>query len=404
MLSSPHQLTRWVARATLAGVVGLLCWALAPALSAQPYLPAAKDFGQRLPAAEQVSEGMRGSAADARDEGPVTHVTPPFLAPARFDLAGLAGEMRHYELRARETAGAWGPWMEVGSGDPVWFGGVEQLQLRTRGWRPSGRIHYVNVSGDATPADAALTAARSTVSDLSVAAARLFGGESAVAGPDRPAIVSREEWGAERRRGGCEPRKRPDYGTVRAAVVHHTVSDNSYSRAEAPGMVLAICRYHRNANGWDDIGYNALVDRFGTLYEGRDGGLGRAVVGAHSQGFNAQTSGLASLGTHTSVALSRPAMRAAADFLAWKLVRHGKDASGRATLVSAGGSASRYGEGERVRVRKIIGHRKVGLTECPGTALHRKLDRLIRKVRRRIAAAGGKSPDGGGGGSGGIGG
>lgn len=392
MLNSSPQLLRWAARATLAGFVALLCWALAPALSAQPYVPAGNDFGQRLPAAERVSEVMREGAAGARDEGPVTHVTPVLVAPARFDLAGLAGERRHYEMRAREAGGEWGRWVEVGSGDPVWFGGAEELQLRTRGWRPRGRVHYVNVSGDATPAEAALTAVRTRVSELTMAGATLLGGEPAVAGLDRPATVTREEWGADRRRGGCQPRERPEYGSVRAAVVHHTVSANAYTRDEAPAMVLAICRYHRNANGWNDIGYNALVDRFGNLYEGRYGGLGRAVVGAHAQGFNAQTTGLASLGTHTTGTLSRRAMAAAADLLAWKLMKHNKTATGRTTLVSAGGSASRYERGEKVRVRKIVGHRRLGLTECPGTALYRDIDRLLRKVQRRIEAAGGAKP------------
>ena len=397
---SATQLKRWAARATLAGGVALFGWALAPAFSAQPYLPAGKDFGQRLPAVERVPATARGAVAGRRGEGPVTHRSPVLAAPARFDLAGLAGERRHYELRAREAGGEWSRWVEVGSGDPAWFGGAEELQLRTRGWRPRGRVHYVNVSGDATPAEAALTAARTKVSELTTAAATLVGGEPAAAGLDRPAIVSRAEWGAERRRGGCLPREAPEYGGVRAAVVHHTVSANTYTRDEAPAMVLAICRFHRNANGWNDIGYNALVDRFGTLYEGRDGGLGRAVLGAHAQGFNAQTTGLASLGTHTKQTLSRRGMAAAADFLAWKLMRHNKTASGRVTLVSAGGSASRYERGERVRVRKIVGHRRLGLTECPGTALNREIDRLLRKVQRRIEEAGGAKPppDGGTGG------
>ena len=394
MSRSPLHAARWALRLTLLGLAALSVWALAPAFSATPYRPVPEDFGQPLDPVERVAPARSAHAG----EGAVTHLSEVLEAPARFDVAGLSGELRPYELRAREEGSEWSPWTETVAGDPVWFGGAEQLQLRTRGWRPEGRLHYVNVSGDSTPAEAALTAARTEVSHIAVAAVDLVGGEPAVAEPDKPPVISRSEWGAEKRNGGCEPRRRPDYGKVKAAAVHHTVSATKYSRAEAPRMVLAICRFHRNGNGWDDIGYNALVDRFGRLYEGRDGGLGRAVVGAHAQGFNDQTFGIASLGTHTEVELSRAGMAGAADMIAWKLAKHGVTADGRTTLVSGGGDLNRWGKGDRIKVKKVIAHRKLGLTECPGNALYRQLDKLRRKVARRMGGSGG-----GGGSTGGVG-
>jgi uncharacterized protein with LGFP repeats len=249
----------------------------------------------------------------------------------------------------------------------------------------------VNVTGTASPAETALTRFRQTVSSAFVTASGLLEGE-AEALPTRPRVVSRNAWGATGAKGGCKPRSSPVRGRVKAAVVHHTVSANDYSAAEAPALVLGICRYHRNANGWNDIGYNALVDRFGTVYAGRAGGLKQAVVGAHAQGFNAQTSGVASIGTHSSAAVTPAARRALVNFLAWKLASHALPAQGKATLVSAGGSASRYPSGRRVRLNRIIGHGRVGHTSCPGDRLDAQLGAIRRATQERIDSAGGATP------------
>jgi hypothetical protein len=190
--------------------------------------------------------------------------------------------------------------------------------------------------------------------------------------------VSRQDWGADQ----CPPRTAPSYGQVKAVAVHHTVSLNDYTPAEAPQIVLAICRYHRNSNGWNDIGYNALVDKYGTIYEGRAGGLDQAVIGAHAQGFNAQTAGVANIGDYTSVPASDAALAATADYVRWKLGVHGQPLSGPVTLTSAGGPESRYPAGAHVTVERVLGHRDVGKTACPGDSLYAQLD----DIRARVVA------------------
>jgi uncharacterized protein with LGFP repeats len=175
-------------------------------------------------------------------------------------------------------------------------------------------------------------------------------------------------------------------------VVHHTVTADKYTPAEAPSVVLGICRYHRNGNGWNDIGYNALVDRFGTLYAGRAGGIKRSVIGAHAQGFNGQTTGVASVGTHTTTGIGPAALDSVTSYLAWKLAVHALPAQGKTTMTSAGGDASRYEEGARVRLNRIIGHGRVGLTACPGAALNAQLGEIRRSTQAAITAGGGPEP------------
>jgi N-acetylmuramoyl-L-alanine amidase len=355
---------RRVARFLALGALLALGWALAPPLSAERHAPGARDFEQRLFSVHRVAHAERSTTEDAHhhDHGPVTHRTAVIAAPARFDAVGLARELRPLELRARDAGGEWSEWAEIANGDPAWFGGADELQLRARGYRPRGSLHYVDVPEAATAARAA---------------------------PAKPGIVSRREWGAERNSGGCEPRRKPDYGRVKAAVVHHTVGSNNYTRAEAPGVVLAICRYHRNALNWDDIGYQALVDRFGNIYEGRDGGLGRPVVGAQAQGVNAQTTGVALMGTHTNKGITASALRGVSKWLTWKLAQHGVSAQGRARLESAGGATSRYDKGDKFRVKTIIGHRKTNLTACPGNGLNAQLAKIRRRVQNLTDESGG---------------
>ncbi len=59
--------------------------------------------------------------------------------------------------------------------------------------------------------------------------------------------------------------------------------------------------------GWRDIGYNVVVDKCGSIYEGRAGGLATAVLGAHTLGFNSNSMGSAVIGTYSSP--SRPPPR-----------------------------------------------------------------------------------------------
>jgi hypothetical protein len=275
------------------------------------------------------------------------------VAPRPFSLVGLhwrGGGRPDAEIRVRRGE-RWSRWQHLGvhgrgASDPVWVGRARTVQYRLSRRVPGLRLHFVAVGGRQVRARA---------------------GQAT----DTPfPYVSRKEWGA----GQCPPRAGPDYGEVRAVHVHHTVSLNDYTPQEGPQIVLAICRYHRNSNGWNDIGYNALVDKYGTIYEGRAGGLDQAVIGAQAQGFNAQTAGVANIGDYTSVGASDAALAATSSYIRWKLAVHGQPLSGPVTLTSAGGPASRYPAGAHVTVDRVLGHRDTGRTACPGDALYAQLD------------------------------
>ncbi|MEW1692803.1 peptidoglycan recognition protein [Streptomyces sp. NPDC091265] len=188
-------------------------------------------------------------------------------------------------------------------------------------------------------------------------------------GVPQPAIVSRAAWHADE---GMVREPAVYTGAVRAVFIHHTGESNDYDCADVPRMLQAVEEAHIKGNGWDDIGYNFLVDRCGTIYEGRAGGIGRSVRGAHTTGFNADSVGIAVLGNYGRGTKVPPVLiRALAKVAAWKL-RPGADPRGKVRLVSTN-DASRYPKGTAATLHVIAGHRDVYQTNCPGEALYAQL-------------------------------
>jgi hypothetical protein len=191
---------------------------------------------------------------------------------------------------------------------------------------------------------------------------------SADAAPSRPTIVSRSQWGGDQ----CSTARASYSSNARVMFVHHTVTTNGYSSAaQARQQVFNICSWHVNANGWKDIGYNFLVDKYGNIYEGRRGGVDRAVIGAHTGGYNSGSIGVAFLGTHTTTAPTAAARAAFVQLAAWKMDLHGINPHGRSGVNGR-------------TFNNLSGHRDAGSTACPGNACYRLLGTFRDQIQGRM--------------------
>jgi flagellar hook assembly protein FlgD len=98
------------------------------------------------------------------------------------------------------------------------------------------------------------------------------------------------------------------------------------------------------------------------------------VIGAHAQGFNTGSVGVALLGTYGSTAPSSASQQAIAQLLAWRLDLAHADPTAAVTYVSSG--SNRFPSGIPVLLRAVSGHRDTGFTECPGEQLYARLNAL----------------------------
>ncbi|MGP9694080.1 N-acetylmuramoyl-L-alanine amidase [Brachybacterium sp. AOP25-B2-12] len=275
--------------------------------------------------------------------------------------------------------GSWTPWFELDElTDPedgrttsgtqaVWLGGpVRSIQVRatSAGSDVTAELvaHVVTTTRIAADEKAAPRPSARSAQALS---------SSLVPGIGAPWVVTRAGWGADE----SLVKGQPSYASeLKAAVLHHTEGSNSYSAADVPGILRGILKYHTQSQGWNDIGYNALVDRFGTIYEGRAGGLTRHVVGAHATGSNTGTFGVSMIGSTTSAPPTDAQLNAVADVMAWKL----------------GGSyvydVSSTTELDDKTQPRVFGHKDARSvsTDCPGTAGYAQLPRLRGLVQGRL--------------------
>jgi hypothetical protein len=190
-----------------------------------------------------------------------------------------------------------------------------------------------------------------------------------------PPILSRNAWGANEEIRRAAPSYAP---SVQFAVVHHTAGTNSYTASQSAAIVRGIEIYHVQGNGWNDIGYNFLVDKYGQIFEGRYGGVDKNVIGAHAEGFNTGSVGVAVLGTYGSAAPPLVARNALANLLAWRLDLAHVDP--KSTLMWSSGGNARFPVGTPVMLRAVSGHRDTGFTSCPGAALYAQLGAIAQKA------------------------
>ncbi|CAL8105787.1 unnamed protein product [Calicophoron daubneyi] len=150
-------------------------------------------------------------------------------------------------------------------------------------------------------------------------------------------VVSRSEWGA---RSPVEETLMFDPKPY--AIIHHTAT-STCSGNHCKAVVRAIQNFHMDTRGWWDIGYNFLIGADGVVYEGR----GWGVVGAHAKGWNNVSYGFSVIGDFMTNRPTKAALKAV-----------------RAIIKQA------VKRGYLTRTYKLLGHRDVGNTSCPGDAFY----------------------------------
>ena len=206
-------------------------------------------------------------------------------------------------------------------------------------------------------------------------------------------VTTRAEWGANASYMSWDP----EYASAGHVVVHHTAGTNSYSSGQSASIVRGIYYYHAVTLDWGDIGYNFLVDKFGTVFEGRSGSVaapaGKMSVGAHARGVNTGTMGISMMGDYSAVSPSDAQLSSVGKMAGWFLKRAGiSDVAGWAGLHVW--TTERYQAGSTISMPRILGHRDVGYTTCPGNVGYSRLGAI-----RTIAQLQSSASQGGGGGA-----
>jgi hypothetical protein len=288
---------------------------------------------------------------------------------AEFSVIGLQFDEvpeQPVMVRVKDPDGGFGPWQELHA--DLYEGPDQPASVATEPfWVGEGAGYEVNLgAADAAGAEVVLVhedqqRAVGDTTPVADAASNPLG------------IRPRADWGARAPVGSIGMGS-----TNKLAVVHHSASSNSYSSGDVPGILRGIQAYHIDGRGWSDIAYNFVVDKYGTLWEGRSGSLESPVIGAHAAGFNTDTVGIMVLGDFVGTDPSAASLEGVAKIAGWRLGTYGVSPSGSGTYVSNGNP--RFPAGTPVNLPNVVGHGDTGYTDCPGS-----ISNHLGSIRARAA-------------------
>jgi hypothetical protein len=375
---------------------------LAATLTALTIVPVAPSFATETAPPRTVTDTVAAPLEVADEDLPAGElvIADPVVTDVEFSTIGLRlpEGLDEVQVRTRDLDGTWREWLEldrldatldgpdpdapeaitpdVDLTDPAWVGPSDAFQLAVD---PADLVDgAAEALGDveAELIDTLGLNEGAVAKAVRLLTPRAVAPPAAEASAGRPTIISRAGWGADER----ITTRSPSYRTPTFTVLHHTAGSNSYTRAQSAGVVRGIHHYHARTLGWGDIGYNVLVDRYGTIYEGRAGGLDRGVIGAHARGYNTGSFGVSIMGNFDIADVPAAAVESVARVTAWKYDVHGIDRSATRQMTVNG-----------TRIHPFTSHRNVGQTACPGRYLYARMGQL----RNRIAAlATGRAPAG----------
>ena len=359
----------------------------APAFSLRPYRPEPVDFESGAGVQKRFGRAVQSQ---------------PIKTGKRFNLVGLRwrGDAEpRVAVRTRREGGGWSRWttlpahsedapdpgrgepMPQGSSTPTWVGEADYVQYRLSKPVPGLKLHYVNVKGSSTAADRLRSGLRRVADDV----AALIPGTPAARAADAaartwspaPAGAPRTARPRSARLRLRQGRLRPPHGLGQRLLAQRGALGGA-GHLPLPPQLQRLER-HRLQLPRRQVRH---------ALRGPRRRVDRAVVGAQAQGYNSQTTGIANIGTHTSVPQSSAALDAMARLIRWKLPLHGAPTAGTTTVTSAGGDTNRSPPVAACACGAWPATATPTLTECPGDALYAQLRRPARAGGRRVGGAG----------------
>ena len=336
-----------------------------------------------------INDTRPASAAPVTVDFPIEYFGVVGELPAAVDHLEEHGPAPFGEARFR-VDGKWTPWQRMkqeGAQAPGQFtgalisvDGADAYQVRGL---PPGARSWRAAAINTTDGESVVTGQRPANSASAASACR-----------------SRADWGADESIAGWARGATQAYAPVQALTVHHTAGSNS-STQDYSATVRAIYSYHVQTNGWQDIGYQYLIDGNGVVYEGRnaghtsrsclsgngdgsdfahEAGSDRLVTGAHVGGWNTGNLGISLMGCFdpASGCSGTTTPRAGAidgleNLLARASTRHDLDPTGSIRYFNSATGAS-------ANVRTISGHGDWMATACPGSTLYAQLPAIRSAV------------------------